>query len=256
MSGTPIQNCLNDLASLYQFLRAYPYDDPNIFREHVKALTRFEKSEALRRLRALVCPIMLRRSIGKTVALPERNDLVRRLDFSAAEQRLYDHVKEFVSSGVLDDESHQPNALICINDLRQICNLGVHARIKSDSPVSTTWNSEAAQDAFNSLIAMGKATCSSCSTGLESAVAEVADQTSDSTQPYLFSCLTLVCGRCREGNSVSCPHKPQHQAVPVTTIASSAMTTDITQANAATELPTKIQSLLDDLEASTLDEKW
>lgn len=256
ISGTPIQNCLNDLASLYQFLRVYPYDDPNTFREHVKGFARFEKNEAMRRLRALVCPIMLRRSIKTTVTLPERKDLVRRLDFSAAEQTLYNRVKDSTLSAISDEESHQPNALVCINNLRQICNLGVHAQIKSDSPGPNAWNAEVAQDAFNSLIAMGKAICSSCSANLESAAAEVADQTSDSTQPYLYSCLTLVCGRCREGLNTSCPHAPQHEAAPVTTLASSASAVDVLQATNSTELPTKVQSLLDDLEKSTIDEKW
>ncbi|KAK5121672.1 hypothetical protein LTR85_004844 [Meristemomyces frigidus] len=93
LTGTPIQNKLSDIASLYQFLRVYPYHDVGTFQEHIGRLkTSLSDGEALERLKNLIRYIMLRRSIG-TVTLPERRDLTCTLDFSQEESLLYEEAK-------------------------------------------------------------------------------------------------------------------------------------------------------------------
>lgn len=201
---------------------------------------------------------MLRRAIGTTVTLPERKDLVHRLDFSAAEQEIYDLTKESVLSPPSGPVASQPNALICINNLRQICNLGIYAQTKSPSAGEQTWNVQAAQEAFNSLVTMGSAVCAVCQANLEFVGAEVADQTSEAAQafqPYLYSCLFLICGHCREATGKSCSHQPKHPSEAVTTLASSGTVISTPELDGANQ-PTKIQAVLDDLSTHTQSVKW
>lgn len=229
-----------------------------MFQDHINRLGKLEKGEAMRRLRILVCSVMLRRPIGTTVALPERKDLVHRLDFSAAEQKLYDLMKEGALSPPSGSVSSQPNALICINNLRQICNLGIYAQTKSPSAVDQSWNARTAQEAFNSLVTMGSAVCAICQATLEFVGAEVADQTSGAAQafqPYLYSCLFLICGHCRETIGRSCSHQLKHPSEAVTTLASSGTSISTPELD-GTDQPTKIRAVLDDLSTHTRTVKW
>jgi SWI/SNF-related matrix-associated actin-dependent regulator of chromatin subfamily A3 len=256
ISGTPIQNRVEDLASLYHFLRAYPYDDPKVFREHVRGFGRLERNEAMQRLRNLVCSIMLRRSIGTTVDLPPRKDTLHRLDFSSEERMLYTKI-ESIAMGTPDvTQTQQPNALVCINNLRQVCNLGLLAQIRTQSSELTAWNQKNAQDAFNSLIAMGSAICNICNVNLETVGTEVTDRTFASSPPRLYSCLTLICGRCCENTDNSCVHRASHASAAITTLSSSVTATDTAEHMDRTRLPTKIQCVLQDLEIHTPTEKW
>jgi len=267
VTGTPIQNRLSDLASLYQFLRACPYDDPLVFQDHVRRLGRFGNEEALQRLRRLVCSIMLRRSIG-TVELPRREDLLVRLDFSEAELALYNRVGtstlrilDSASTGAVETQG-KGNILTCINNLRQICNLGVHARVSVPShdnqmsPAPQAWSGEVAQQAYNSLVTIGQAICASCGANQDTASSEVADQVGNALQPSLSSCSRLLCGPCRDSHGVDCTHSPQHAWYAVSSMSSATNNAVTPSSIESDDLPTKIKALASDLEMHTLEEKW
>ncbi|KAL1912235.1 hypothetical protein Sste5344_002068 [Sporothrix stenoceras] len=88
VTGTPVQNRLEDLGSLLAFLRLKPFDDRTKFNHYIVNPFRACDPNILTRLRILVDTITLRRLKDK-IDLPPRTDVIVRLDFSDDESRLY-----------------------------------------------------------------------------------------------------------------------------------------------------------------------
>ncbi|KAK1463570.1 DNA repair protein rad5 [Colletotrichum cuscutae] len=129
VTGTPIQNRLSELHSLFHFLGLHPYDDRKAFdRDITNPLLRGEETgpEALKKILGYV---MLRHS-QDAITLPERRDHRRHLHLSPQEQRLYDAVKiktvEFIDNALASPRGKDSysNALEKINALRLVCELG------------------------------------------------------------------------------------------------------------------------------------
>ncbi|KAI6629423.1 transcription termination factor 2 [Pyricularia oryzae] len=89
VTGTPVQNRLDDLAALLAFIRLKPFDDRNKFNQHIVTPFKLADPEIIDKLRALVDSITLRR-LKDRIHLPPRTDNVVKLTFSPEEQRLYD----------------------------------------------------------------------------------------------------------------------------------------------------------------------
>jgi SNF2 family DNA or RNA helicase len=89
VTGTPVQNRLDDLAALLAFLRLHPFDDRGKFVRHIVEPFKACDPEIVPKLRVLVDTITLRRLKDK-IDLPSREDLVVRLDFSPDERAIYD----------------------------------------------------------------------------------------------------------------------------------------------------------------------
>ncbi|KAF2135855.1 uncharacterized protein K452DRAFT_280884 [Aplosporella prunicola CBS 121167] len=89
VTGTPVQNRLDDLGALIKFLRIKPFDDKGGFAQYI--LTPFKNADPdiLPKLRILVDSITLRR-LKDRINLPPRHDKLVRLKFSAEEGKLYD----------------------------------------------------------------------------------------------------------------------------------------------------------------------
>jgi SNF2 family DNA or RNA helicase len=88
VTGTPVQNRLDDLGSLIKFLRIKPFDEKGAFAQYILAPFKTADPEILPKLRLLVDSITLRR-LKDNIDLPGRQDLILRLDFSKEEQDLY-----------------------------------------------------------------------------------------------------------------------------------------------------------------------
>jgi SNF2 family DNA or RNA helicase len=89
VTGTPVQNRLDDLAALLAFLRLKPFDDKSKFIQYIVAPFKNADPEIVPKLRVLVDTITLRRQKDK-IDLPPRTDQIVRLHFSPEEQRVYD----------------------------------------------------------------------------------------------------------------------------------------------------------------------
>ncbi|UQC74163.1 DNA repair protein rad5 [Colletotrichum lupini] len=129
VTGTPIQNRLSELHSLFHFLGLHPYDDKKAFdRDITNPWLRGEETGPAA-LKKILGYVMLRRS-QDTITLPERQDHRRHLYLSSQEQRLYDAVKiktiEFIDNALASHrgEDIYSNALEKINALRLVCELG------------------------------------------------------------------------------------------------------------------------------------
>ncbi|KAL4741496.1 SNF2 family N-terminal domain-containing protein [Aspergillus similis] len=93
VTGTPIQNRLDDLLSVTKFLGLYPYDDRSRFNMHI--LSRFKTGDAtvLASLRVLVDSFTLRRVKDK-IDLPARHDKIVMLEFSESEAQLHEFFRK------------------------------------------------------------------------------------------------------------------------------------------------------------------
>ncbi|OAG44651.1 hypothetical protein AYO21_01141 [Fonsecaea monophora] len=133
ITGTPIQNRLTDLFSLFRFLRLDPFGDYKVFEKEILGPWKSKLDDiATARLRYIVKAIMLRRSWTQ-VHLQEPKEYVIEVSFNAQEREEY---QKAATQGISDldsalDTDQQPfnsvylNSLQNLNVLRFICNHGI-----------------------------------------------------------------------------------------------------------------------------------
>ena len=127
MTGTPIQNTIEDLGSLVSFLRVGPFDEAYTFRLNFVQSHATEETHTWQRLRRLVKAISLRRtkaSVGKELDLPPRKEYIEPITLDGDEQAFYNLMKKRFALAM----SHRQSSMNCFQlmlRLRQICNHGV-----------------------------------------------------------------------------------------------------------------------------------
>ncbi|KAL9138566.1 MAG: hypothetical protein Q9175_000194 [Cornicularia normoerica] len=127
--GTPIQNRLTDLFSLFKFLRCSPFDDQKVFNTQVTQNWKTRSDpDSVAKLKTLVNCLSLRRP-KTTIELPPRRDDIIYLDFSTKEWEDYQRVKNKTlynldNAGGENGGTRFYNALKWVNELRLMCNHG------------------------------------------------------------------------------------------------------------------------------------
>ena len=258
ISGTPIQNRWEDLASLLYFLGVYP---DSVSLKDIRAMLRNEQGQAhIKRLLAVLC---LRRSKDK-LGLPSRIDLLGSLEFEASEAACYNRMKEDAES-CLQEELHQPdptnfpNILTKINSLRQVCNLGsLYAsmyRTQNKQSAHHAIDPNKLQQLLESILSMEPATCWRC--GMDLGSVETTDQLSSDTTPIpqngdvsLTMCGRLLCKECSRliagatvPQDIACGHVPSCRWFPVVPSQSHA----VSPSPSTSYLPVKMRALQEDL---------
>ncbi|KAK7953734.1 SNF2 family domain-containing protein [Apiospora saccharicola] len=154
LSGTPMQNNLDELQSLVKFLRIKPYDDIREWKEHIEQPMKNGKGEvAIRRLHSILRCFMKRRTkeilklpgaldtgekkagedgtVEKSATsgfkITERRVTKVEAKFSPAERRFYDRLeartdKSLESMMKSQGKVNYANALVLLLRLRQVCN--------------------------------------------------------------------------------------------------------------------------------------
>jgi SNF2 family DNA or RNA helicase len=89
VTGTPVQNRLEDLGALMTFLRIKPFDEKGGFAQYIMAPFKMCDPEILPKLRLLVDSITLRR-LKDRIDLPARRDHLVKLNFSPEERAIYE----------------------------------------------------------------------------------------------------------------------------------------------------------------------
>ena len=89
VTGTPVQNRLEDLGALMTFLRIKPFDERGGFSQYIMAPFKMCDPEILPKLRLLVDSITLRR-LKDRINLPPRQDKLVKLNFSDEERVIYE----------------------------------------------------------------------------------------------------------------------------------------------------------------------
>jgi len=281
VTGTPIQNRLGDLVALLKFLQVHPYGDTGRFDADITHLWKTgDVVEAVKILKRLSGCLLLRRP-KETINLPPRRDLRCDVEFSVDERALYNEIKSRTIANFTEttpegtDRSSSTtfvNIIQQINSLRMICNMGLRYHSRYDntpaefgSQGQTNW-AEVAQQAFDFQCEAGSIICQLCLSSLD-VTETLLDEPENQTQPRFSQCLRFICSECtqrlhRGSKSISCGHSPSHPTAPIST-----SHTDLEEATVSMPLmddyqtsliglPSKVISLVTQLQAQPADVKW
>lgn len=220
VTGTPVQNRLDDLGALLVFLRVKPFDERNGFNQYIMAPFKMCDPEILPKLRLLVDSITLRRLKDK-IDLPARRDHLVKLDFDPEERLLYDIFSKNASDRVkiitgqreksLGGKSYV-HILQSILRLRLICahgrdllgeeDLKVMEGLSKDSAIDldseddedSALSSQQAYDMLNLMQETNTDVCISCTRKI--APSDDADGEKDEIIGYMTPCFHLLCTNC------------------------------------------------------------
>ena len=128
MTGTPIENRLSELWSIFDYLMPgflYSYE---VFRRELETpIVKYKDEEASNRLRKMVAPFILRRLKGDVLKdLPDKIEEIRYAKLESEQQKLYDaqvmHMKEMLESQETEDfQKSKLQILAELTKIRQIC---------------------------------------------------------------------------------------------------------------------------------------
>ena len=128
LTGTPIENRLSELWSIFDYLMPgflYGYD---VFRREIESpVVKHQDEEAMERLKKMVSPFILRRVKEDVLKdLPEKLEETRYVRFESGQQKLYDaqvlKLRESIESGGQEEfNKNRFRILAEITKLRQIC---------------------------------------------------------------------------------------------------------------------------------------
>lgn len=198
ITGTPIQNSLDDLGSLIRFLGMPIFSEVAIFRKYVTKL-RYSKGSMkgeFENLRLILSSICLRRN--RTV-LPSQGHEVedRRPAFSPQEREQYrslelacQRVISVGSKGHGDNETHH-KVMEALLHLRMFCNNGPSDPDLSRSAALGSFSRP--DEALSFLQQGGEALCAYCSVDIISIGCS-----SDPDSGCLTRCWRLICGECKQ----------------------------------------------------------
>lgn len=133
LSGTPIQNAIEDLFSYFRFLKYTPYDTYKSFYEGIKHRISRDSTTGYRKLQAVLRAIMLRRTKATLIdgepiiKLPKKTINLSKVDFSAEERAFYmqleadsrSQFKAYAAAGTVNQ--NYANILLMLLRLRQAC---------------------------------------------------------------------------------------------------------------------------------------
>lgn len=133
LSGTPIQNAVDDLYSYFRFLKYDPYSVYNSFCSMVKVPITRNPASGYRKLQAVLKTIMLRRTKGTLldgkpiINLPPKSVKLMKVEFSEDERYFYSRLEAdsraqfqaYAESGTV--KQNYVNILLLLLQLRQAC---------------------------------------------------------------------------------------------------------------------------------------
>lgn len=133
LSGTPIQNAIDDLYSYFRFLRYDPYASYKLFLSTIKAPIQRNSEHGYKKLQAVLKTIMLRRTKATIIdgepiiTLPPKTIELKKVDFSMEERDFYSQLeadsraqfKVYAAAGTV--KQNYVNILLMLLRLRQAC---------------------------------------------------------------------------------------------------------------------------------------
>jgi SWI/SNF-related matrix-associated actin-dependent regulator of chromatin subfamily A3 len=198
LTGTPIQNKLEDIGSLFAFIRAHPFHSMAMFRRFVSIP--FDESEerrevATKNLTLLLESLCLRRS-RDLLHLPNAQHRIRALKFSPEEREQYEQTKKIMNRALRQKvgESYSKSIFGMFQvqlQLRILCNHGTYQQ-----PFSWTKRSlmDEREDALCSIGENGEVHCSACRQSLPML------GSNDLYRTYRGNCAHVVCKECLDQN--------------------------------------------------------
>lgn len=245
LTGTPIQNSVDDLGALVTFLKVPILENPATFRKFIATPSTGTSKDRFRNLQGLLNSICIRR-LRDLLDLPEPTKYTRRVQLSNAERRLYNSMgKQFrrnvdMAISGYGNRSLTSTALQAILELRLFCNNGCNK--------SSSKETRDGDEILTELQQEDKADCAYCM----SPVYSINNSHSQDTDGAILirNCHHLVCRNCiphYEDDRLKCPGCAAGDSNDVIPDQS-----DHSSMNAGTQpmelgLPTKIERFLEDI---------
>ncbi|XP_058082648.1 helicase-like transcription factor CHR28 [Magnolia sinica] len=150
LSGTPIQNAIDDLYSYFRFLRYDPYAVYKSFCSNIKVPINKNPTNGYKKLQAVLKTIMLRRTKGSLldgepiINLPPKTVSLKKVDFSLDEREFYSRLeadsraqfKVYADAGTV--KQNYVNILLMLLRLRQACD---HPLLVKGYDSNSVWRS-------------------------------------------------------------------------------------------------------------------
>jgi len=167
LTGTPIQNGLEDIGALFTFIRASPFDAMALFRRFI--IIPFEARGASRilasqRLGLLLDSVCLRRTMD-LLHLPEQQNRIHEVEFSMEERTQYEQTKTSMGRAIRrnTDDNDRKSVFSMFHaqlQLRVLCNHGTFQPLFSWARTRDLLLER--EDALCSAGQYGEIRCSSC----------------------------------------------------------------------------------------------
>jgi SWI/SNF-related matrix-associated actin-dependent regulator of chromatin subfamily A3 len=161
LTGTPVQNKLDDVFALIKFLRLDPFDDKNVWTEFIGTPVKYGQALGVARLQTIMKCITLRRTKEsktqngqKILSLPPRRDELRYLKFDQQEQEIYDRYfneskAEFNELSTNEVMKNYVGILQKILRLRQICD---HFELVDGKGLSANGQSQDSAESYEEIV--------------------------------------------------------------------------------------------------------
>jgi SNF2 family DNA or RNA helicase len=217
LTGTPLQNCLDDYGALLAFIGVPPFVAKDAFDKWIVRPVRSKDSDSLPTLRRLVAATCLRRTKAthaSALGLSRKTEQVELVEMSSNDRQLYEFFKRrsylvadlkntangLKSSSVRMTATKNANTLVLIGILRLICNHG--EALLSESALKAWKNQDTSLVGWE-MLKSGVRMCDSCAV-------EIEDFNTSESIVEEFACGHVVCECCASkihssDNSSSCP---------------------------------------------------
>lgn len=226
LTGTAIQNRIDDLGSLTKFLRLYPYDTIALFNQYIRGPATSGDANFIQTLRVFVDSFSLRR-LKDRIDLPKRSEPLVTLPFSIEEKKLHTFFKEIsqievqeltrrrntgekggkqmhsVLQGILSLRRIAAHGRELLND-RDLAKVhGMTAEQPIDLEEEKDYKPITRHDAHQHLSMLAEAAydfCRSCNKRVGAAETPSGDSSdgSDGVRCYVLPCYDVVCRDCFE----------------------------------------------------------
>lgn len=229
VTGTPVQNKLDDLGALIKFLRIQPFSNKGGFAQHILSPFKNADPEILPKLRLLVDTVTLRR-LKDRIDLPARHDQIVRLSFSDDENELYQWFARYADKKmrVIAGEERKSlggkamvHILQAIMRLRLICAHGRELLGEEDLKLleGHSWSNAinlededennkpvlSARQAYEMLMLFRETdqdTCAQCARKIGLSDTEIVLESHEEIIGYMLSCYQMVCKECMKDSNL------------------------------------------------------
>ncbi|KAF5533205.1 SNF2 family domain-containing protein [Fusarium phyllophilum] len=196
LTGTPIQNRLDDYGALLTFIGVPPFINKSAFDFWIMKPVVQGTAEGLRRLKVLVNATCLRRtkdSVSETLSLPDRKIREYAVQLDPEDRELYSFFKKNASHlianrgfGASNTATKTGNILPIINTLRLICN---HGQRLLPSFALDAWTNRQNPSSDSNFTTSKFGLCISC--GVEALPNEMQSE---------FACSHFLCSKCADSD--------------------------------------------------------
>ncbi|CAM1506134.1 Fc.00g057750.m01.CDS01 [Cosmosporella sp. VM-42] len=199
LTGTPIENTLDNYGALLSFVRVVPFIEKSKFDYWISNSIREMQPDGFPKLRRLVQATCLRRTkrgTARSCKLPSRSEKIQEVDLDPVDRALYEffkaetariaagfsHTKSSIASMELKGRN---NILALINFLRLICN---HGEDLLPAPAVAAWREKQSGSISWQMMQSTRKSCVCCHCDLESSLTPLAN--------YELYCGYTICATC------------------------------------------------------------